>query len=128
MKTFLKAYTPAIIWAITVFVLSAVPGDNIPMPPILNADKIAHLGVYFILCAALIYGFLRADSCANINKSIVVAILISVLFGGMLEILQQHLFVGRFGDILDFAANSTGAILAGLLVLPFKNKILKLYS
>jgi VanZ family protein len=126
IKNILKAYTPAVIWAATIFVLSAVPGNKLYMPPIWNADKFAHSGVYFVLAACLIFGFLRAGHCQNIKSAILSAILISVVFGGILEILQQFVFVGRFGDLLDFTANSTGAILAGLFALLFRKMILRL--
>lgn len=98
------------------------------MPPIWNVDKFAHLGVYFVLAACLIYGLLRAGHCQNLKSSVVSAILISMAFGGILEILQQYVFVGRSGDILDFTANSTGAILAGLLALLFRHRIVSLCS
>lgn len=128
MKHVLKAYSPAVIWAVTITVLSAVPGNKLYMPPIWNADKYAHLGVYFVLAACLIFGFLRAGHCQNLRSSVVSAILISMVFGGILEILQQYVFVGRSGDILDFTANSIGAILAGLLALLFRNRIRRLCS
>lgn len=126
MKKICVSLLPAILWAITIFILSAVPGDKLYMPPIWNADKFAHIAVYFVLSASLIFGFLRIGYCKSFIRQIFMAITISVVFGGILEILQQHIFIGRFGDILDFVANSTGAILAGFIAFLFRNRILKI--
>ena len=128
MKKFLISYLPAIFWGATVFILSAVPGDNLYMPPIWNADKFAHMGVYFVLAAFLIYGFYRSGDCKKLSSATVIAVFISICFGTLLEVLQHYVFVGRFGDVLDFLANSTGAILAGLLTWVFKNRINRLCS
>lgn len=42
-------------------------------------------------------------------------ILCPVLFSGAVELLQQYCTTYRGGDWLDFAANSTGAVLASLV-------------
>ena len=44
------------------------------------------------------------------------AFLCPILFSGCVELLQEYCTTYRGGDWLDFAANTTGAILASLVV------------
>ena len=41
--------------------------------------------------------------------------LLPVLFGGIIELLQEYYTVYRGGDWIDIAANTTGALLASLI-------------
>ncbi len=123
MRKFLKSFSPAILWGGTIFVLSAVPGDKLYMPPIWNADKFAHIGVYFVFAATLIAGFFYYSNCKRLNRWVILSTAIAIAFGGILEILQQHVFIGRYGDILDFTANSTGAVLAAFIARIFSKKL-----
>lgn len=109
-------FIPAVIWGVIIIILSAVPGNKLPMPPIWNADKFAHLGVYFILSVLIIYGFWESHQRqASLRKPILLSIVTTILLGGILEILQEYLFIGRYGDYLDFTANTSGSLLAALL-------------
>ncbi len=110
------AFTPAIFAAITFTILSAVPGDSIPLPPIWNADKFVHLLVYFVQTISILLGFYFLEpGTYRTTSRLAQAVLFSIIMGGMLEILQEHVFINRSGDYLDFLANSLGALLAGLL-------------
>ncbi len=116
MRRFLISFSPAILLAIIFTILSAVPGDSIPLPPIWNADKYAHLAVYFIQTFSIILGY-RLYYPNNYRKTryLVKAVFYAITMGGLIEILQEHLFTNRSGDYLDFLANCLGAIIAGTL-------------
>ena len=49
------------------------------------------------------------------KKAILLTILISIVYGGLTEILQEHLVPGRTGDAIDFLADIIGTGLGTLL-------------
>jgi VanZ family protein len=89
-------------------------GELTPHPPGLGGlfgwDKLEHFTAYFGLAS-------MATMVQGTRFSLAWAILGIILFGGALEILQGY--TGRDPDIMDFTANSIGALGglgAGLLV------------
>lgn len=90
-------------------------GELTPSPPNLDAvlgwDKLEHFIAYFGLAS-------MATLVIGLRPKLALAILGVILFGAVLEILQQ--FTGRDPELLDFAANTIGAFAglgAGLLFL-----------
>ena len=63
------------------------------------------------------WNFLRAHRRDNapIWHAWVGAFLCPILFSGCVELLQEYCTTYRGGDWLDFAANTTGAVLASLV-------------
>lgn len=113
---FLISFTPALFFVLLITILSAIPGDRIDLPPIWNIDKYLHMLVYFVQCASIALGYrFYYGKDLPMNKMISVSLLLSIAMGGLLEIFQEHLFVNRSGDYLDFLANSLGAIAAAFL-------------
>ena len=87
-----------------------------------NADKIFHFFSFFAL-AFLWYITLFFKFGLNKNKSIINAILISVAFGIIIEILQGRFTATRQSDIKDVFADTLGALLVALVIY-IKNRIL----
>ncbi len=120
----IKLYFPAMIWTIIIFVLSAYPGNQLPKVPVWQFDKIIHTLMYAILsfCLLLPYAkqFLIQKNRFIIGGSIV---FFGILYGGLMEILQTHIFINRSGNWYDFFANSLGAIL-GVFFYPIILKFL----
>lgn len=74
------------------------PADYLPPAP--GSDKLHHLigfGSWALLCA---FGPMR--------RFIIMAILM-IIWGGMIEIIQPH--INRYGEWLDFIANTSGVLL-----------------
>jgi VanZ family protein len=80
-------------------------GELTPHPPdlqgILGWDKAEHFTAYFGLSA-------MATLVLGLRPRLVAAILGVILLGGALEILQM--FTGRDAELLDFVANTLGAL------------------
>src|SRR5262252_5914416 len=55
----LRAWAPALLWAIVIFRLSAIPGDQLPPLPGWNFDKLVHGVVYGVLGALSWWGARR---------------------------------------------------------------------
>lgn len=53
----------------------------------------------------------------------ILALLFCVLYGGSLELMQFYVFSSRSGDVLDFIANSSGALLGFFLFSKINKKL-----
>jgi VanZ family protein len=115
----MKAILPAILWALIIFVLCAIPGRDIPhvsFLEMLSFDKWVHAGIFFVLVVLSIRGFrLQGFSQVLKSKSVWIAVLFGVIYGGSLEIMQATCFSERSADLYDFIANSFGCIMAAIL-------------
>ena len=49
------------------------------------------------------------------KKAILLAVIISIAYGGLTEIMQEYLIPYRTGDWLDFLADSIGTIVGALV-------------
>lgn len=102
----------AIVLLVAIMYVSLLPKIELPKTSIFQADKIAHLGMYFILSIVLHKGFFNIKS----KKAIVIACILSFLYGFIVEILQYSLTSTRMFDVFDIFANGMGAIFAYLIV------------
>ena len=57
-----RALSPALVWALTIFVLSSFPGSAYPPTDIVNADKLVHIAIYGLLGGLCARGLLREFS------------------------------------------------------------------
>jgi len=73
----------------------------------LHADKLVHFTIYFIM-ASLLYRVLYLSFTIPVNVQVVVSIAIPVVYGGIIELMQEYLVSGRTADIFDFLANIGG--------------------
>ena len=99
-----------------------MPGRFIPSVSwleLLSFDKWVHASIFFILLSLLILG-VKMDQQSN--SLIILFFVLSVAYGGLLEIMQATLFSQRSADVLDFIANSFGCLMAVL----FYKKIIKM--
>lgn len=98
-----------------------MPGKNLPqinLGELLEADKIAHVGVYLILTLLIFRGLSRRKRLDT--RNVVWAILISIGYGIFLELGQYYFFPGRYFEFFDIVANIIGSI-SSLIILKFIN-------
>jgi hypothetical protein len=122
---FIRFNVPVIVWATFILILCSTPGNKIPhisWLELLSFDKFVHATVFFILNVLSIRSFKNISQLKKILGSIV-----CVFYGGILEVLQSVLFVGRSGDVLDFIANSFGVIFAFLVFKKLKERFTFLF-
>lgn len=113
---------PAIGCALLIFILSSIPGDNLPDFNVSMGDKLQHIIAYSVL------GFLMARAMFYQtrfpgwrNNYIAVVLIIGILFG-ISDEFHQNFVPGRFMDVMDLVADSIGICL-GLLVFRFRAAI-----
>ncbi|MFC2128879.1 VanZ family protein [Bacteroidota bacterium] len=116
-----------IFWAIVILLLSLLPSRNInKLVPfnMLFLDKIVHFFMYSIL-SLLFYSAIR-NKAIFLKKQLLSYFLIFIfisIYGGLLELIQNNSISGRTPDIMDFVANSIGAISGLLIYSPLKRFI-----
>ena len=114
-------------------ILCGLPGSYFPQVrnfwEWLGPDKLVHLLMFGIFAFFMIFGY-REEYCSR-DKSYriklqIITLLISISYGALTEILQAHIFRGRYGSIYDFSADVIGCIL-GIFIfrLIFRKKIIK---
>jgi VanZ family protein len=113
---------PAVLWAIVIMVLLALPPnefsewswrDIIPF-----ADKWMHAGLFGVLAFLLAFGLTSIWQPSAFVRSILMAALISGLYGIATEFLQAAFFTGRKADVWDAVADLAG-VFAGIGVFLF---------
>ena len=117
----MKALLPSILWSLVILVLSAMPGISLPESfwDFISMDKIAHIGVYGIQTFLLLMG-LSSKIPNDAKKVAVIALIISILYGIMMEAMQYTFFPYRYFEYLDIFANIIGSF-TGLLIFKFFN-------
>jgi len=102
-----------LLWAAVIMVLCGIPGKDIPELTFLQwlkPDKIVHLLIFGILCYLLLTAFhSEYASLALRSHAVLWAILLTIGYGALTEILQTTVFIQRNGDVRDALANSIGA-------------------
>lgn len=123
---FLKHNKWALFWALIILILCGIPGRDIPhisFLEILSFDKFVHAGIFFVLILLTIRGFLVQTNFIKLQRSAkLIAFIICVIYGGLLEIMQATLFEERSADVFDFVANSVGCLL-GILMYNWVEKL-----
>ena len=107
-----------IVWAIIIFLLILMPGKQMPdMGDLFSFDKLAHLGVFCVLCFLMIIGFTKQHQYPKLAKSAIkYSLIYSLIYAGSLE-LMQALIPGRYANYYDLAFNLLGVITGILLFL-----------
>lgn len=112
----LKKLTPIIttIYSLALLTVSLATLNNVPDIGISFGDKIFHFLAYFVLTLLWFYTFLYTFKLKN-KRAIFFAVILSVLFGIIIEVLQGSITVSRSLDVYDAVANSLGALLASMV-------------
>ena len=117
MLYYIKKYPVSLLIILTVIYLSFFKPPTTDLSNIPNIDKIVHICMYLGMSGMLWLEFLRAHQKGDspLWHAWVGAFVCPVLFSGMVELLQEYCTTYRGGDLLDFAANTTGALIASLI-------------
>jgi VanZ family protein len=130
MWKFLKANKITTIWSLVIIALCAFPGDNMPsldFTVLFSFDKIAHTFSFGILSLVCTVGLAKYLHFSYMRKhSLTWAICYSLFLGGAIELAQAYIIPGRYGDIMDFIADTIGVFSgAGLFLVIYSRKPLQ---
>ncbi|MEP6947871.1 MAG: VanZ family protein [Ginsengibacter sp.] len=115
-KISIKKFLPGIAWFFIVLVLTCLPGRDIPKIGWLNKiyfDKWVHIGMFGGLTFLFCWPLYNSDFSTQkrINYFIKIATAASI-WGLTIEFIQRFYIPGRSFDLLDWAADSLGALIA----------------
>ena len=114
---YIKHYPFSITIILIVAYLSFFHPPSLEVPTFSGMDKVAHFCMYAGLSGMLWIEFLlnHRKKTMDIRYAIIGAIICPIIFGALIEILQQYMTDYRQGDILDFIANTSGVIISSVI-------------
>ena len=100
----------ALITFLSLYNFSEYEGIDVDIPYL---DKLVHLIIY-ALATVLACLFLRERSKGKLpmRSALVYSAVFMVVYGAVIEVIQTTFTTARSGELLDFAANLAGIILA----------------
>jgi VanZ family protein len=115
MKIVLKYQRLTILWALFIFLMCSIKiGESVSHEPLFfpGFDKLVHSGFFFMLVILWCNGIIRQQKEQLLSyKSAIIVTIISILFGGLIEILQLTIFTWRSGEWPDLFADAIGTFM-----------------
>lgn len=122
----IKGYPLSLVLIVGIWVICLIPIPETPLSGVSFIDKWTHIALYFILCTSIYWEYLKHHHQVNKRQLCIIALLIPLLMGGLIELVQATCTNGnRSGDWYDFIANSIGVVLAqftGILLVKYFSK------
>lgn len=114
---YIKRYPLSITIIIAVAYFSFFHPPSLEIPPFPGMDKVAHFCMYAGLSGVLWIEFLlnHKKKLINMRHAVTGAVICPILFGALIEFLQEYITSYRQGDILDFTANTCGVLTATVI-------------
>jgi VanZ family protein len=119
-KFSVKKFLPGIAWFFIVLVLTCLPGNDVPkiswVDSIPYFDKFVHMGLFGGLTFLFCWPFYKSSYLAKVRLNYFIKIALAVSIWGLtIEFIQKFYVPGRDFELLDWAADSFGALVALLL-------------
>ncbi len=109
----LSPYATLLVLSLLIGVASLVPVPEMPrLGDVPFFDKWVHFVMYGALALAAWFDLCRSRRALTFGRVFWLAIVLPVVWGGLMELGQAYLTTCRSGDWLDFAANSFGVLIA----------------
>ena len=104
-----KSKLITLMWAAIILILSITPGNYIPPVEfdLIAPDTIAHFVFYFVLVCFMLTWKLNNSRDLSTFLSVLI---ITILYGFIIELIQGNLIPGRFYDVYDILFNSVGSV------------------
>lgn len=84
-------------------------------------DKVIHLIMFGFFAAVMVFDYFRRYKYINRFQMFICGI-ISMLIGGVIEIIQEKMNMGRAGEWMDFIADCSGALIFAFISGYFCNR------
>lgn len=115
----LRYYIIPVVWALAILVLYSIPGFDLTYEEpwdLLRLDKIAHMGMFAMMFFVLMVAFRKQGEFRRLKfHARKFSLVITILYGAVLEFYQGAFFVERTSDLIDFFANTIGAFMGIIL-------------
>jgi VanZ family protein len=116
MKSFL-AYWKTLSWSLLMLAVFLIPGDNLSKAPSIPfLPEVAHISFFALFTWLLIRDLAKTRyKVRPTGKIYITVLLISVLFGVLIEVLQSLNFIARTREITDVLLDFSGSLLSVVL-------------
>ena len=111
----------SILYTLALLTVCLISLKNLPDVGVSHGDKIFHFLAYCVFTLLWVYTFILKFKWTK-KKAILVAVIVAMLYGILIEVLQGTVTTVRSFDYYDALANSLGALITAL-VLKVKNRI-----
>ncbi len=122
MRTTAFRMVPMVMTMGTIFFLSHQPGDSFSLPTLPGFDKMAHMFVYGILAATVLFAFGERQKKMKAWKVVLLTVVFCLLYG-ISDEFHQSFVPGRFVSIYDVVADCVGAAMTCALWLGWRKRI-----
>jgi VanZ family protein len=116
----LLRFVPAVIWFLIVLGLMCTPRNQLPESKLFSIiffDKMVHVACFALLVILFYYPIGKTDGTAAGKLNYLARLTIAaVVWGITTELIQRYFIPGRSFDLLDWLADSLGAIAAFFVV------------
>ncbi|MEN9910229.1 MAG: hypothetical protein RLZZ540_3388 [Bacteroidota bacterium] len=113
----------ALSWAAVILYLCLIRISELPEIKILYIDKIIHAFFYFVFSILWFYALRFYFKKQSSSKLLRVVFVMALLFGIAIELFQTYFTTFRNGDVRDVLANTTGALLAIIMIKLLDKKV-----
>jgi VanZ family protein len=90
------------------------------------ADKVFHFGAYAVM-TFIWFNYFSSLKMTTKTESIIIAVIIAVIFGMIIELLQGTITESRQADFNDVIANNVGILISALILWFLPTKDVKKY-
>ena len=130
MKWFNYLYFPIGVSLVIFYLCCLIPTNDVPdveiiLPFNIQIDKLVHFCMYFGLSITAAFNYLRINKGkVSILSLIIWTIILPVLYGGLIEIIQDRYCEGRSGDWYDLFADFLGSVVAIPFIFYYRHYLL----
>ncbi len=116
-KQIIRYYWITILMSCIIFLLSTLQFSTVPkVASFSGSDKLAHLFLYTVLGFFAYFNYKRDKYVKHSYPNMIYSLFaILILFGGVIEIVQELFFKPRSAELLDWIADIIGLIIGGFL-------------
>jgi len=119
VKNFSRYQLPLFVWAVIIFWLSSLTALPHVKVPIIGADKLAHMSIFFVFCWFSRRALFFQTALPIFRRwSLVSAFFLTCLYGYFDEVHQLYV-PGRTYDYFDMLADAIGALLFVILFMAY---------
>ena len=120
MKDLFKYQGPALTWALFILIICSVPFGEVGKSTLFfpGFDKVTHCGLFFVLAVLISRGLLRKGGRGLFSFATAAgALFTTLIYGGLIEVLQRYFFTWRSGEWDDLFCDTVGACMGVFAIL-----------
>lgn len=114
----IRGYWKSIIVCIGILYVSLVRDPGISLPTFVGADKWVHGLMYAVLGAIACWDSIRMEIKGW--RLGLISIVLPIVYGGVIEVIQEQWFAPRSGEWMDWGADCIGVIIGVISVMIVK--------